>query len=1132
MNLDELLSLWQADERIRECAHLTERTNPGNHIIWSGLTGSAAGMAMSGFYLSSKLNHVIVMENKDAAAYFQNDLSALLKKKDIFYFPDSFKRPGHFEQLNNNHILLRTESVNKFIKGDTRAEILVTYPEALFEKVVSRKILDDNTLHIQMQEKLDVDFIIDLLVSYGFERVDFVYEPGQFSIRGGIVDIFSFGNELPYRIELWDDEVDSIRTFNPATQLSSRKIRQVTIIPNIQTHFKASEKTDLFDILPDNTLWTFSDLGLALDIIRDLQSKAFEMLQAVGQEALEEDHPFRKDGEHLPFTSAVRWEEYLHKANTLELSKKSLFSTSRQFHFQIEEQPAFNKNLELLSRALVENQKKGYHNYLFADNPKQIERFYQIFEDLNAEVSFTPVALSLSHGFIDHDHKSACYTDHQIFNRYHKYRIKEAFSKSRALSLKALNELSPGDFVVHIDHGVGRFSGLEKIEVNGKAQEAVRLIYKDDDLLYVNINALHKISKYSSKEGKPPKINKLGSDAWENLKRKTKRKVKDIADELIRLYAKRKAQKGHAFPPDNYLQTELEASFIYEDTPDQLKCTNDVKQDMEKPHPMDRLVCGDVGFGKTEIAMRAAFKAVSDSKQVAILVPTTILAMQHYRTFSERLKNFPCTVDYINRFKSSAEKKKSLAALREGKTDIIIGTHSLIGKQVQFKDLGLLIIDEEQKFGVAAKEKLKNLKLNVDTLTLTATPIPRTLKFSLMGARDLSVINTPPPNRQPIHTELHTFNDKILREAIYHEYYRGGQVFFIHNRVKDIEDIALMISKLCPDVSIGVAHGQMEGHELEKHMLDFISQKYDVLVSTNIIEAGLDIPNANTIIINNAHHFGLSDLHQLRGRVGRSNKKAFCYLFSPPLSTLTIDARKRLKAIEQFAELGSGFQISMRDLDIRGAGNILGGEQSGFVAEIGFETYQKILNEAIRELKEGDYKELFADQLKNQSEFVQEVLLETDFEMRIPEFYVSSSNERLSLYTQLNAIKSEAGLQRFMEELIDRFGPLPAATRTLVEAIRLQWEAKKLGFERLIIKQKQIQGIFIGNEDSHFFDSPRFAAILDYVQRHPGRFKLKQRPKNLALIIKDTGNMEQALFELRQLRQFAEEVQNESTRAH
>ncbi len=1132
MNFEELLSAWQKDERIRACARLAGKTNPGNHLVWSGLAGSAAGMAMSALYLNSRLNHIIVLENKDAAAYFQNDLSSILNKKDIFYFPDSFKRPGHFEQLNNNHILLRTESVNKFIKGDTRAEILVTYPEALFEKVVSRKVLDANTLHIQMKEKLDVDFIIDLLVTYGFERVDFVYEPGQFSIRGGIVDIFSFGNELPYRIELWDDEVESIRTFNPATQLSSRKIRQVTIIPNIQTHFKASEKTDLFEIIPKETLWWFSDLSFTLDLIRDLQARVFDILKELDREMLEEDHPFRSDGSHMPFTSAARWEEFLKGSSTLELSRKSIFPGSQSFAFQTEEQPAFNKNFELLSKALLENQKKGYGNYIFADNPKQIERFYQIFEDLNAGVNFTPVPLALSHGFVDHDHKSACYTDHQIFNRYHKYRIREAFSKSQALSLKALNELSPGDYVVHIDHGVGRFSGLEKIEVNGKAQEAVRLIYKDDDLLYVNINALHKISKYSSKDGKAPRINKLGSDAWEKLKRKTKRKVKDIADELIRLYAKRKAQKGHAFPPDNYLQTELEASFIYEDTPDQLKCTNEVKHDMEEPHPMDRLVCGDVGFGKTEIAIRAAFKAVADSKQVAILVPTTILAMQHYRTFTERLKDFPCTVDYINRFKSSAEKKKTLAALREGKVDIIIGTHSLIGKQVQFKDLGLLIIDEEQKFGVAAKEKLKNLKLNVDTLTLTATPIPRTLKFSLMGARDLSVINTPPPNRQPISTELHTFSDEILREAINHEFYRGGQVFFIHNRVKDIEDIALMISKLCPDVSIGVAHGQMEGQELEKHMLDFIAHKYDVLVSTNIIEAGLDIANANTIIINNAHQFGLSDLHQLRGRVGRSNKKAFCYLFAPPLSTLTMDARKRLKAIEQFADLGSGFQISMRDLDIRGAGNILGGEQSGFVAEIGFETYQKILNEAIRELKEGEYKELFAEQLKNQSEFVQEVLLESDFEMRIPEFYVSNTNERLSLYTQLNAIKTEAGLQRFKEELTDRFGPLPAATQTLIEAIRLQWEARKLGFERLLLKQNQMQGVFISNRDSHFFDSAHFAGILDYVQAHPARYRLRQSAKNLALIVKDVRNMEQALFQLQQLRQFAERARNESTEQH
>ena len=1000
----------------------------------------------------------------------------------------------------------------------------MTYPEALFEKVVNRKVLDANTLHIQMGEPLDVDFIIELLVTYGFERVDFVYEPGQFSIRGGIIDIYSFGNELPYRVELFDDEVESIRTFNPVSQLSSKKIERVTIIPNIQTHFTAREKTDLPELLQDNTLIWARNIPLTRDILLKLQEQATGLLEVLDFDDIEEEHPFRTDDDTLPFTPAQRWMDYLESQPVVEMNDQAFFSETT-IPFSVEPQPVFNKNFELLIEAWTKNQEAGITNYLFAENPRQIERFYQIFEDLEAEVEFHPIPHAIQNGFTDPDLKIACYTDHQIFDRYHKYKIKQAFEKSQALSLKALQELEPGDFVVHVDHGIGRFSGLEKIDVNGQLQEAVRIIYQDNDLLYVNINALHKISKYSSKDGKVPKINKLGSDAWENLKRKTKKKVKDIAKELIALYAKRKAQSGFSFSPDTYLQTELEASFIYEDTPDQVKSTQDVKHDMEQPHPMDRLICGDVGFGKTEIAVRAAFKAVADSKQVAMLVPTTILAMQHFRTFKERLGEFPCNIDYLSRFKSSAQKKETLEKLKEGKVDIVIGTHSLIGKNVKFKDLGLMIVDEEQKFGVAAKEKLKALKLNVDTLTLTATPIPRTLKFSLMGARDLSIIHTPPPNRQPIQTELHVYNNDVLRDAIYTEYYRGGQVYFIHNRVKDIGEVAGMVQKLCPDVRVGVAHGQMDNKILEQKMLNFISADYDVLISTNIIEAGLDIPNANTIIINNAHWFGLSDLHQLRGRVGRSNKKAYCYLFTPPLSSLTQEARKRLKTIEKFAGLGSGFNIAMQDLDIRGAGNLLGAEQSGFVAEIGFELYHKILDEAIQELKETEFRDVFQQQLKEQEDFVRDVQLDTDLEMLIPDKYVTNINERLALYTELNNIKTEKSLMAFREELIDRFGPIPPPTEELIDAIRLQWAAKKLGFERIIFKGKTLKCYFLANQDSPFYETERFGRILAYIQQHPGRCNLKQTPRHLVLLFKDVNKMDHAKYLLNQIVQFTMEAQ-------
>lgn len=1101
MEFSELLNTYLADPQVKS---IPEQWHAGQDSCTRlcGLSGSMVSFLAAAVCKQQRINHLFIFPDKEQAAYFHNDLLALMPGKDVFFYPDSFKRPGHFDQISPTNILLRTESINRYVEGTTRSELMVTYPEAIFEKVVSRKVLKKNTLHLSIGEQVDMEFLIELFVAYDFERVDFVYEPGQFSIRGGLIDIFSYGHELPYRIELFADEVESIRTFDPATQLSKKKITHVTIIPNIQTHFSPDQKTHFFELVPKKTVIWLCNTPLIFEILQHLQQKAADMLALVNTDDLEEKHPFRFDGQNLPYSPAAGIQEEIMCKERIEFGDKFQYPPTITFDIKSSPQPAFNKNFELLISDLHKNQDEGYTNFIFAENPKQIERFYQIFEDLDAEIKFFPVYKALHAGFIDHDHKIACYTDHQIFNRYHKYHLKDTFSKSQALSLKMLRELKKGDFVTHIDHGIGVYSGLEKIEANGVMQEAVRLIYRDNDLLYVGINSLHKISKFTGKEGTVPRVNKLGTDAWEALKRKTKKKVKDIARDLILLYAKRKAKKGFAFAPDTYLQTELEASFIYEDTPDQEKATTDLKVDMESSSPMDRLICGDVGFGKTEIAIRAAFKAITDSKQVAVLVPTTILAMQHFRTFSDRLRSFPCTIDFISRFKSTAQKKDTIQKLKEGKIDLVIGTHSLIGKQVQFKDLGLIIVDEEQKFGVAAKEKLKSLKLNVDTLTLTATPIPRTLQFSLMGARDLSIINTPPPNRQPINTELHVFNDDLVREAVYYEYYRGGQVFFIHNRVKDIVDIATMLSRLCPDVSIGIAHGQMEGARLETEMLKFIDQEYDVLVSTNIIEAGLDIPNANTIIINNAQSFGLSDLHQLRGRVGRSNKKAFCYLFTPPLSSLTSDARKRLSTIEQFSELGSGFQISMRDLDIRGAGNLLGAEQSGFIAEIGYELYHKILDEAIQELKEVEYKDLFAHQL-HKGDYVRECQLDLDIEMLIPDDYVRNITERMNIYTELNNIQTEARLQQFQQELADRFGPIPKQLDTLFEAIRIQWKARKAGFERLVLRNKTLKGFFPSNQESPFYNSDLFSGILSYIQQNPANMRLKQTEKHLVLFVKN-----------------------------
>lgn len=1118
MNLDELLGRYRSDLRVEQIAEKLQHV-PRAKLHLTGLLCSSDAFIAAAVFGKTPFNHLFIYPEKEEAAYFQNNLSSLIERKDVMYFPDSFKRPAKFDEVNNNNILLRTETVNKLSSSATTGELIVTYPEALFEKVVQRTVLKEKIIEIGIGAKLDADFVTELLVEHGFERVDFVYEPGQFSIRGGIIDVFSFGNELPYRVELFGDEVESIRIFDPSTQLSERKLARVTIVPNIQTQFSTEQKASLFEALPVNTVIWIKDLAFTLDVLDKCFNTAKAMFEAAtdsGKAEADEENYFFSAPSSQTFEPAKSLVEHLRNFSCIELSKKSMLN-GEMISFYIKPQPVLNKNFNLLIENLGQNQKQGVINFLFSENPKQLKRFNHIFEDMRAEVQLFPIVKSIHEGFIDEGMKVACYTDHQIFERYHKYNIRTGFSKSQALLLKTLREMKPGDYVTHIDHGVGVFSGLEKIEVNGHLQEAVRLIYKDNDLLYVSIGSLHKISKYTGKDGTAPKMNKLGTDTWEQVKRRTKKRIKDIAEELIQLYAKRKAQKGFAFNKDTYLQTELEASFMYEDTPDQVKATKDFKVDMEHEHPMDRLVCGDVGFGKTEVAIRAAFKAVADGKQAAVLAPTTILTLQHYKTFSERLKDFPCKIDYINRFKTAGQRKETLRKLEKGEIDIIIGTHALLSKNVKFKDLGLLVVDEEQKFGVSAKERLRELKVNVDTLTLTATPIPRTLQFSLMGARDLSIINTPPPNRQPIQTELHVYNDDMLRDAIYYEIYRGGQVFFVHNRVKDINAIAGMLKKLCPDVDFGVAHGQMEGHHLEEAMMKFINKETDALVCTNIVESGLDIPNANTMIINNAHWFGLSDLHQLRGRVGRSNKKAFCYLFTPPISTLPDDARKRLKTIEEYSELGSGFNIAMRDMDIRGAGNLLGAEQSGFIAEIGYETYHKILDETIRELKETEFKELYKEELEKKHDYVSECQVDTDVEMLIPDEYVRNINERLSLYSGLSNLKDEQSLTKYRDELRDRFGPVPPQVEELFSAVRLSWMGKELGFEKIVIKSNQLRGYFPENRDSFYYQTETFGNILKHVQLHPGKCRVKQTEKNLFIIFEGIKTMEEARVKLRDI---------------
>ena len=1088
---------------------------PETAVQLKGLSGSALSFLAAETFREQKLPFLMVLNDKEEAAYILNDLEQLLSPDDVLFYPGSYRRPYEIEETDNANVLLRAEVLNR-INSRKKPALIVSYPDALFEKVVTRKELEKNTLKIRTGDTLALDFLNEVLFEYHFRRVDFVTEPGEFSVRGGIVDVFSFSHDEPYRIEFFGDEIDSIRSFDVETQLSTDRVKKITVIPNVADKILHEARVSFLEYISPKTIVLVKNPSLCegqLDSLFEKAREAFGKLDSAVSHA-SPDSLFL-DGERFRETVGG------FRQIAMEGPVSEGFSAGAPIELKTRPQPAFNKQFDLLLDKLRENQESGMRNFIFCATEQQARRFHDIFDEIGGQVPYTTIVQPLYQGFESPQLQLCCYTDHQIFERYHRFHLRNGYAKKQAITLKELNKLEVGDYVTHIDHGIGKFGGLQKIDVEGKKQEAIKLVYGDRDILYVSIHSLHKIAKYNGKDGTTPKIYKLGSGAWKKLKQKTKTRVKKIAFDLIQVYAKRRLRKGFRYHPDSYLQHELEASFLYEDTPDQSAATEAIKRDMESEQPMDRLVCGDVGFGKTEVAIRAAFKAVDNGKQVAVLVPTTILAFQHFRTFTQRLKELPVTVDYLNRFRTAKERRTLLENLASGKLDIVIGTHQLVGKNVAFKDLGLLIVDEEQKFGVAVKDKLKTLKENVDVLTLTATPIPRTLQFSLMAARDLSVINTPPPNRYPIESRVIRFNESAIRDAITYEIQRGGQVFFVHNRIENIREVAGMLQRLVPDAKIGIGHGQMEGKKLEQLMLAFMNGEFDVLVSTTIIESGLDVTNANTIFINNANNFGLSDLHQMRGRVGRSNKKAFCYFITPPYEVMTTEARKRIQALEQFTELGSGFNIAMKDLEIRGAGDLLGGEQSGFINEIGFETYQKILAEAVEELKENEFKDLYQDAGKSRGAYVKDLQLDTDFELLFPDDYINNVTERLTLYTELNSLKSETELEGFRGRLEDRFGPLPDKASDLLESVRLKWMATALGLEKLVLKNGKFVGYFIGDQESAFYQSEEFGKILRYVQSHPGQGRLKEKQTRnglrLLLLIDEVTSVDRAISALEPL---------------
>ena len=1096
LSKQHILKIYEQIVQKKQLVQLLSKEN--HHFQIANLVGSSLSFVISESFKKVEKPFLLILNDKEEAAYYLNDLEQLLDDKNVLFYPGSYRRPYQIEETDNANVLLRSEVLNR-INSRKKPAVIVTYPEALFEQVVTKAELNRNTLKISINDKLGLDFVNEVLFEYHFNRVDFVSEPGEFSVRGGIIDVFSFSHDEPYRIEFFGDEVDSIRTFDVETQLSTEKLNKISIMPNVENKALEEKRESFLKYVSNKTVVFTKDIELLSTKLDKLFIKAkiaFNDLSSVINHAKPAE--LFCNGEliikQLKCFTLIEITNVRHGELDLESHQKMLKQNQTDvITFNTKPQPSFNKQFDLLIKDFQQNTLNGFKNYLFCDSKKQANRFHDIFNDVEEEINYKTIVFPLYQGFIDVENKLVCYTDHQIFERYHKFRLKNGYAKKQSITLKELTNLQIGDFVTHIDHGIGKFGGLQKIDVEGTQQEAIKLIYGDRDILYISIHSLHKIAKYNGKDGKAPKLYKLGSGAWKKLKQKTKSRIKHIAYNLIELYAKRKMKKGFQYNPDSYLQHELEASFIYEDTPDQFSSTQDVKKDMESVQPMDRLVCGDVGFGKTEIAIRAAFKAVDNGKQVAILVPTTILAFQHFKTFSERLKDFPVTVDYLNRFRTATQRKGVLNGLADGSIDIVIGTHQLTNSVINYKNLGLLIVDEEQKFGVAIKDKLKTLKENIDTLTLTATPIPRTLQFSLMAARDLSIINTPPPNRHPIESNVIRFSEEIIRDAIRYEIQRGGQIFFIHNRIENIKEVAGLIQRLVPDAKIGIGHGQMEGRKLEQLMLSFINNEFDILVSTTIVESGLDVPNANTIFINNANNFGLSDLHQMRGRVGRSNKKAFCFFITPPHHMMTDDARRRINAIELFTDLGSGINIAMKDLEIRGAGDLLGGEQSGFINDIGFETYQKILNETIEELKENEFKELYKDDTEKPKDYVKEIQIDTDFEILFPDDYINVISERLNLYNQLSELKTEDELLNFELELTDRFGELPIQVVDLLNSVRLKWIAKHLGIERLILKRKKMIGYFVSNQQSSYYQTPVFTKVLQFVQQNARICTMKEK---------------------------------------
>ena len=1064
-----------------------------NELIYvKGLVGSGKSYRIASLFKNLNLNFFIILNSSEEASYYLNDFENFLPKDEVLFFPSSFKKEATQDIYENSNILSRSEVLKK-IKNKTKSKLIVSYSEAIFEKIISQNILNKKTLYFDKVKSFSLDSINELLFKLGFNRVPFVSSPGEFSIRGGILDIYSFSYNHPYRLEFFDDKVERICSFNIETQISINAFDHITILPNTSNIDFSKKRNSFFDFFPENTVYIFNDFDKTINSLKKLYSNAEKLYKS------------KKIEDYLPESLFINDNEIIDKIknkNAILFESSIYIKKLKKIHIKQYPQPSFNKKFNFLINHLNNNSDKGFKNIIFCSNENQAKRFHDIFQEIEINVKYETIIKPIYKGFEDEEAKISFFTDHQIFERYHKYKLRNNYSNFQNLSLKEINKLNKGDYVTHIDHGIGKFAGLLKIKINNSLQESVKILYGDSDILYLSIHSLYKISKYNGKDGAIPKIYKLGSKAWKNLKIKTKKKVKKIAFDLIKLYAKRKEKIGFAFNPDSYLQWELEASFLFEDTPDQTKTTKDVKTDMESPHPMDRLICGDVGFGKTEIAIRAAFKAVDNNKQVAVLVPTTILAFQHYNSFLERLKNFPITIDYLNRFRSSKEKNQISEKLSLGKIDIIIGTHQIVNN-INFKDLGLLIVDEEQKFGVSVKEKLRNLKVNVDVLTLTATPIPRTLQFSLISARDLSIISTPPPNRYPIQTEIIRFDEKIIKDAIVYEMQRGGQVFFIHNLVSNINEVFEFIERLVPDAKIVIGHGQMDGKKLEKTMLEFIKGKHDVLIATTIIENGLDVPNANTIFINNANNFGLSDLHQMRGRVGRSNKKAFCYLITHENSNITKEASKRIKAIEENSNLGSGINIAMKDLEIRGAGNLLGADQSGFINEMGFETYQKILQEAIDELKEKEFKDLYKSEKIHHQYYVKDIQIDTDLEILIPDDYINDTSERLSQYQELSKIKDEEKIENFKIKLQDRFGEIPIPTYELIETVKLKWGLKKIAIERAVIKNNQFVGYFINDKNNSFFNSPIFSSLISKIQtlNKIVSIKEKETKKGLRLLL-------------------------------